>query len=275
MKKIVKLGLITAISLALLSGCGEPQSFEEGEKAYKNKDYKKAISIFGDLADSGDLKAQIEIADIYYSGIRNAIDIDKEKALKYYEKAALQGDNNSLNRITLNKSKVAFDILSKKAKDGDYDSLHSLMINFPKESIVVLEELANKGDVKTQFMLGDIYINGKEGIEKNLDKATQWYEKSAKENDYISQFKIASKYYEINAQNKYGVTPLMLAVQLEENIIVELLVTKNANTSLMNNFQETAYSLACYKFNYDLIDILSPYVSEDDKIIKEIYGFNC
>ena len=109
MKKIVKLGLITAISLALLSGCGEPQSFEEGEKAYKNKDYKKAISIFGDLADSGDLKAQIEIADIYYSGIRNAIDIDKEKALKYYEKAALQGDNNSLNRITLNKSKVAFE----------------------------------------------------------------------------------------------------------------------------------------------------------------------
>ncbi len=128
----------------------------------------KAISIFGDLADSGDLKAQIEIADIYYSGIRNAIDIDKEKALKYYEKAALQGDNNSLNRITLNKSKVAFDILSKKAKDGDYYSLHSLMINFPKESIVVLEELANKGDVKTQFMLGDIYINGKEGIEKNF-----------------------------------------------------------------------------------------------------------
>lgn len=79
----------------------------------------------------------------------------------------------------------------------------------------------------------------------------------------------------INAQNKYGVTPLMLAVQLEENIIVELLLIKKADTSLMNNFQETAYSLACYKFNYDLIDILSPYVSEDDKIIKEIYGFNC
>ncbi len=38
-----------------------------------------------------DLKAQIEIADIYYSGIRNAIDIDKEKALKYYERAAVTG----------------------------------------------------------------------------------------------------------------------------------------------------------------------------------------
>ncbi len=37
MKKIVKLGLITAISLALLSGCGEPQSFEEKEE----KPYKK------------------------------------------------------------------------------------------------------------------------------------------------------------------------------------------------------------------------------------------
>ena len=284
MKKIVKLGLITAISLALLSGCGEPQSFEEGEKAYKNKDYKKAISIFGDLADSGDLKAQIEIADIYYSGIRNAIDIDKEKALKYYEKAALQGDNNSLNRITLNKSKVAFDILSKKAKDGDYDSLHSLMINFPKESIVVLEELANKGDVKTQFMLGDIYINGKEGIEKYLDKATQWYEKSAKENDYISQFKIASKYYEINAQNKYNewldksiytFNELLgkndPQTQLNLGLIILNMYLKNMSSFMKENIKDSneKYLISDYYIQREVLrDIINKIIPNQDNLDK-------
>ena len=284
MKKIVKLSLITGISLALLSGCGEPQSFEEGEKAYKNKDYKKAISIFGDLADSGDLKAQIEIADIYYSGIRNAIDIDKEKALKYYEKAALQGDNNSLNRITLNKSKVAFDILSKKAKDGDYDSLHSLMINFPKESIVVLEELANKGDVKTQFMLGDIYINGKEGIEKNLDKATQWYEKSAKENDYISQFKIASKYYEINAKNKYSewldksiytFNELLgkndPQTQLNLGLIILNMYLKNMSSFMKENIKDSneKYLISDYYIQREVLrDIINKIIPNQDNLDK-------
>ncbi len=45
--------------------------------------------------------------------------------------------------------------------------LASSMINFPKESIVVFEELRQmKEMLKLTIMLGDIYINGKEGMKK-------------------------------------------------------------------------------------------------------------
>lgn len=203
MKKIVKLSLITAISLSLLSGCGKPETFEDAQKAYYDRDYKKAISIFENLANEGDLKSQKKIADIFDYGIGKDIEINKEKALKYYEKAAWQGDEISLNKLINNDSKVAKDILSKKAKEGDSKSLEIIIKKYPKESISILEEQANKGDVKSQFLLGDIYINGGEGIDKDLVKASQWYEKSAKEADYISQIVIAIKYSEINAKEKY------------------------------------------------------------------------
>lgn len=48
-----------------------------------------------------------------------------------------------------------------------------------EKALPIFEALANKGNPKAQYMLGFYYNNELGGLEKDIDKALRWYEKSA------------------------------------------------------------------------------------------------
>lgn len=55
-------------------------------------------------------------------------------------------------------------------------------------------QIANKGDAKAQYILGLLLEEGR-GIQQDLEKAIEWYTKSA-ENGYANaQYSLGSLYY--------------------------------------------------------------------------------
>ena len=60
--------------------------YETGLNEYKNKNYNKAFKIFLTLANSGDARAQSDIAGMYFNGW--GVEVDYKKAFQWYEKAS-------------------------------------------------------------------------------------------------------------------------------------------------------------------------------------------
>lgn len=90
MKKIlVNLGFILTLSFGA--------TVDDGLNAIEKHDYKKALTIFENLASKGDINAQYNLAVMYYSGI--GVTKDYKKAFKLYEKAASQKDPTSQYNI--------------------------------------------------------------------------------------------------------------------------------------------------------------------------------
>ena len=80
------------LSLLLVLGLSA-NSFEAGDEAYENEDFKKAFSLWESAAKKGDRRSQVSLAVMYEDG--DDIPQDSAKALYWYEKAALQGDIDS------------------------------------------------------------------------------------------------------------------------------------------------------------------------------------
>ena len=64
--------------------------YETGLNEYKNKNYNKAFKIFLTLANSGDARAQSDIAGMYFNGW--GVEVDYKKAFQWYEKASKNGN---------------------------------------------------------------------------------------------------------------------------------------------------------------------------------------
>lgn len=66
---------------------------------YKEGDYKTAIVLLRALSDQGHAKAQFNLATLYDGGY--GVEIDQEKAVKWYQKAALQGHIKAQHLLAL------------------------------------------------------------------------------------------------------------------------------------------------------------------------------
>lgn len=67
--------------------------FEDGEKAYKNGDYKKALLCFMKVAEQGDHRALKRLGDMYFYGY--GVEEDYGKALDYYQAAQAKGNSEA------------------------------------------------------------------------------------------------------------------------------------------------------------------------------------
>ena len=63
--------------------------YEDGLAAYNNKDYKKAMELWTELADRGYSQAQYNLGLMYSDG--QGVKQDYKKAVELYQKAADQG----------------------------------------------------------------------------------------------------------------------------------------------------------------------------------------
>ncbi|KXB91570.1 tetratricopeptide repeat protein [Megasphaera hutchinsoni] len=97
---------------------------------------------------------------------------DDATAIKWYQKAADQGDPDARNRM---------DELQKKQKE--------------QKAIEGYKKKAEQGDAEAQNYLGGCYRNGK-GVEKDDVKAVEWYQKAADQGYAAAQYQLGVCYEE-------------------------------------------------------------------------------
>lgn len=118
--------------------------FEDGIKAFDNKDYASAIKIWQPLADKGNTAAQYNLGILYENGY--GVHRDDTEALKWYQKAAEQGHIDSQYNLgvmygagvgTQKNEILAKKWLSKAAEQGDSEAKKILETRYSHDSVPV------------------------------------------------------------------------------------------------------------------------------------------
>lgn len=183
---------MNALSIALLSillltlaGCGEQVSGSKNEAAVpvvaaKELTPEEKFAEMKREAASGDAKAQISVARMYYKG--DGITKDIAKAAEWMQKAAVLGDIDAQIAIGW----------SYEVGEG-----------VPKNIIKALEwykKAAERGDSRAQFKLGEIYSSNDFIMESAIflhdeAKAIAWYQKAAEQGYVDAQAKLGFNFW--------------------------------------------------------------------------------
>lgn len=137
-------------------------------------------------AEAGDANAQTELgATLWREG-------KFEEALKWYEKAAAQGQVKAQHSLGVmyvfgqgveQNYETAIQWFTKAAEQGDIESQYSLGVRYAKgdhgeqdfaQAVKWFTMAANQGSADAQVSLGRRYAGG-EGVEKNLVEAYKWF----------------------------------------------------------------------------------------------------
>ena len=177
------------------------------------------------MAEKGEAYAQLKLGEAYEKG--EGLPPNEKEALKWYTKAAEQGEAHAqykLYKIYENshvipqdaqKAKAwllkALETFTQAAQEGDAEAAFNLGHIYYWNSRQLEDEgqkkqkawhlkatqgyakAAQAGDSQSQHMLGRMYA-GAEGVDKNLKKAREWLEKSAKQGNAEAQYKLAQIY---------------------------------------------------------------------------------
>lgn len=119
-------------------------------------------------AGKGDVDAQIEVAE-YYSGVKK----DKAEAMKWYHKAAEQGDA---------KAQVKLGICYKYGEEENCN-----------EAVQWFCKAAEQGDAEAQVQLGICYLDG-EGVDQDYVEAVKWFRKAADQGYADGQVLLGRRY---------------------------------------------------------------------------------
>ncbi|CAG8561899.1 3330_t:CDS:2 [Funneliformis mosseae] len=132
-----------------LESLPEIRSLEEGISAHKKKETKKAWEIFCEHANLGNTRAKYWKG--YYLWEGYAGERDRKQASKLFKDAADDGLADAQLRY-------AFSLVGNQGSKFD----RKLFIEY-------LTKAADNNNSTAQFNLGDLYLNGKLGIQRNID----------------------------------------------------------------------------------------------------------
>ena len=132
------------------------------------QDHKEAIEKFYSFyskqlekrAKDGDARAQFETGNCYYMG--KEVDMDKETASEWYQKAMQQGHEEATEKF--------FSFYSK-----------------------TLEKTAKMGNARAEYETGNAYLSGN-GVKRNTETASEWYQKAMAQNHEEATEKFYSFY---------------------------------------------------------------------------------
>ena len=134
----------------------------------KNKSDSSNISSLNDLitaAQNGDIRAQVQLGDCYYSGIGfykgEIVEKNYEKAVFWFLKAARQGD-----------ARAQFNLAFMYEQGLGVDSQNY------DQAFYWYKKAAEQGDERAQYNVGYYYENGR-GTSQNLSEAYNWYKRAA------------------------------------------------------------------------------------------------
>jgi hypothetical protein len=145
----------------LIFACAAPAlagKFEDAASAYKKGDYTTALQLFRSMADQGDVRAELGLADMYELG--QGTPKDEAEAVKWYRAAADKG--NAIGQLGLGFM---------------YAEGNGVPQDFP-EAAKWYRLAADQGEPMAQFQIGHIYETG-EGLPKDVALAYMWFSLSA------------------------------------------------------------------------------------------------
>jgi len=128
-------------------------AYEDGDLAFRGKNYEAALKHWHPIAVEGDARAQLGIATLYYSG--HGMPIDYGTALGWCQKASDQGN-----------PKAQY-MLASMYRDGN-----GVTADRAKAS-VYFRKAADQGIQGAQYSLGLIYFLG-EGVSVDYGEAYYW-----------------------------------------------------------------------------------------------------
>ncbi len=127
------------------------------------------------LFSKGNPEAQCYVGWAYENG--KGTEQNYTKAVKWYERAALQGYAGALHSLGLM-----------------YAQGHGVKLDNTK-ALELLRKSANQGYAETQAQLGYLYEKGKCGLPQNYLEAIKWYQKAAERGNVLAQ-KVLARIYE-------------------------------------------------------------------------------
>jgi TPR repeat protein len=149
-------------------------------------------------AESGDVKAQVELGIAYASG--DGIEKDESEAVKWFRRAAALDDpagEYSLGEMYLTGRGVELNRqegakwIRLAAEAGDPRAQFNLAAMYAEGTGVTkndhdaaawMRKAAEQGFAAGQFGLGSMYAHGK-GVPENAEEAARWYRKAAEQGD--------------------------------------------------------------------------------------------
>ncbi len=147
--------------IALGSLClGNAQAeLRAGDQAYEQGDFARAVRELEPAAEQGDVKAEIILGTIYWTGGKG-VTRDDRKALAWFRRAADQGNAEAQDLVG-----IAYVEGRGVAKN-------------PAEAVAWFRRSAEQGDADGEFSLGFSYFAG-EGVKRDAKTGVAWLEKSA------------------------------------------------------------------------------------------------
>lgn len=180
---------------------------------YENKQYEEYEFWMLKAAENGGILDLYAVARMYHNFTRmyyndkEKVEINIQKAMYYYEKAADQNLTSAYYHLgNLYKEEPGFKDLKKSlfwflkaAKEGHQTSQCIVGEMFAKEknyidSVFWLSKSAEQENMIAQVLLADKYMNG-EGVEKDMTKAIELYRKSAKQGYSVAENMLGMLYY--------------------------------------------------------------------------------
>lgn len=170
--------------------------FEDGLRAYENKDYTTALREWQPLAEKGNAAAQYMLGEFYRIGL--GMPQDHAKAVIWLRKAADQGNADaqfSLGGMYSNGFGVRQDNTEtavwyrKAAEQGlaraqsNLGWMYTYGIGVPKDeklAVAWTRKAAEQGDASAQATLGTMYRDGA-GVPQDFANAVTWYRKAAEQ----------------------------------------------------------------------------------------------
>ena len=168
--------------------------------------YEKSFDYYMEAAMKEDVAGQANIASLYMKG--NGTEKNEEEAIKWYKKAAEQGDYHSEYAIGQyyecegNDIKLAIEWYRKAAEQGYVDVQMKMKNCYENgeglekdltQAFEWAEKAAIQGNIKAQCYLGKCYKEGV-GVKADKDKAIEWYEKAAEQGDAEAQCEVGKSY---------------------------------------------------------------------------------
>jgi transglutaminase-like putative cysteine protease len=168
--------------------------FDEGENAFRAKEYKLAMTRLKPIAADGNRRAQSYVGSMYETG--RGVERDYGEAMRWFLMAAEQGDDYSQSHIgylyeqglgVARDEKLAAEWYAKAADRGYawaqmslgllYVHGRGVPLDFAK-AIFWLRNAADRNESRAQYNLGWAYESGT-GVPKDTQEAIKWYGKAA------------------------------------------------------------------------------------------------
>ncbi len=169
--EIILLALYLNLWTSVMAG-----TYEEASAAIVHGDYETALKLLRPLAEAGDAEAQASLGDIYhkYEEFRKA-GRNLEKALKWYELAAVQGNIGAQNNLGY---------------------MYGQGMGVPRNYVLAVkwyQLAATQGNATAQFNLGLYYQKGW-GVPRDWRQALQWFRLAGGQGEPAAQVELGQMY---------------------------------------------------------------------------------